>query len=429
MNTNFVRVVYKVVGSLAALYAITVLLLYLFDGNIGGILRYQVITAGVLCVFLIYTIIIFSKNLVRQPFSAYVVVGLFLIICLLLCFPNQYVDEFAVIYLIATPLACYFGIRYALVGILAVTLFATFDGGINATDIQHACYALITAIAASGKLSNGEDIISGLIAFVLQGILLLLSRSSIASDSIQLIKEITVMVLNSLSIPVVYRLSVIKEAPASMDADFAPEQVVPTASSAGTVKSGFSGEAVALCEVQESETYDEAGYPYTIAYLISDECRVLKAMRECAPRAFDRALEIATFARSMAYKFGANSDLVYAAALYHDVDRIYKAEPGAAVVLPEYLYTIVKRQNEKQSPVSMEEMIVLLSNHVLAIYHYMEKNNTTISISKVIENIFNLQLKKGSIMSAGISMSMYHKMKQEFTNAFILYLENKMEKK
>ena len=421
MNTNERRVVYKVSGSLTVLYAITVLLLYLFDGNIGGTLRYQAIVSGVLCVFLIYTVFINAGNLVRQPFTAYVIVGFYMIVCLPVCFPNRYMDEFALIYLIAIPLACYYGFRHALVGIFSVMLIAILDGGIAQTDIQHTAYALIAAAAASGIRRKGTDLAAGLIAFLLQGIVLLLSVRVMAADSLTFIKELVVIVLNAVAIPSVYRLSVIKESVLGTADEGIPEQAA---------ESG-DAEPAEVAEVSEKSPEEQAmpeGYPYSISYLISEECSVLASMRECAPKAFQRALEIATFARRMAYKFGANSDLVYAAALYHDVERIYKGEPGAASVLPEYLYSMVKRQNEKQPPVSMEELIVLLSNHVLAIYHYIEKNNTEISISKVIENIFNLQLKKGSIMSAGISMSVYHKMKQEFTNEFMIYLENKMEK-
>lgn len=428
MNTNAGRVVYKVVGCLTTLYAITVLLLYLFDGNIGGILRYQAMTAGVLCVFLCYTVLINSTSLIRQPFTAYVVVGFYMIICLLLCFPNRYMDDFALLYLIAIPLACYYGFRYALVGIFAVMLISVFDGGIETADLLHSGYALIAAVAASGKLVKGTDLLLGFIAFLLQGILLLLSGRNIVSDSVVFIKEIAVIILNSLTIPVVYRLSIITEKAVSTAEEVRPEQVVQELLCDSIEPAAFTG-ATTQVETEKIPSYDGNEYPFTISYLISEECSVLNSMRECAPRAFERALEIATFARRMAYKFGANSDLVYAAALYHDVERIYKGEPGAKVVLPEYLYTMVKRQNDKQPPISMEEMIVLLSNHVLAIYHYMEKNNSTISISKVIENIFNLQLKKGSIMSVGISMSVYHKMKQEFTNEFMIYLENKREKK
>ena len=176
---------------------------------------------------------------------------------------------------------------------------------------------------------------------------------------------------------------------------------------------------------KEEVPIDYSRFPFDLSYLVSEECEVAKRISAVAPRAFCRAKEIAGFARRVSVKFGANSDLVYAAALYHDIAKIYVSAPTADVMLPECLYLMIKRQNEKQLPTSTEELIVLLSNHLLAIHHYMEKNASDISISKVIENIFNLQLKKGSIMSAGISMSLYHKMKQEFTNEFIVYLSEK----
>lgn len=433
MNTNTGSIVYRLTGILAALGAMTIILLYLFEGNIGGTLLYLAIASGVFCVFLIYTIIINARSLIQQPFSIYIVVGFYLIVCLLLCFPNRYMEEWALIYLIAVPIACFYGFRHAVVVILCATVLSVYSiGEIGRVEIQHIAYILIAALAASGKKQIGMDLLAAFAAFVSQGILLLVSRNVIAADTSSFLMEFGIVLINSFAIPVVYRLAALKEtgqgaAEEKMAEETGTEQTeeqpVPVVTILPSESAVLQEETAAITQtVQNPMMY---GYPMDISYLISEECVILKSMKEFAPRAFNRAMEIAAFARSISYKFGANSDLVYAAALYHDVERIYKEEPGAAVVLPEYLYTIVKRQNEKQPPISIEELIVLLSNHVLAIYHYMEKNNANISISKVIDNIFNLQLKKGNIMSVGISMSVYHKMKQEFTNEFLIYLEDK----
>jgi len=433
MNTNTGNIAYKLSGILAVLGALTIILLYLFEGNIGGTLLYQAIASGVFCVFLIYTCLIHSRTIAQQPFSMYLVLGFYLIVCLLQCFPNRYMEAFALIYLIAVPVSCFFGFRHAVVVILCAAILSVYSiGRIGRDEIQHIAYILIAALAASGIKTKGPDLPAAFTAFVSQGILLLLARNVVAPGMPSFLLEFGIITVNSLTIPVVCRLAVLKETGQAVAEEY---DIVEKDIEAETE------EPILVSVLPFEETVDVsndvepmgpsvqsiplAGYPMELSDLISEDCVILKSMKECAPRAFERALEIAVFARRIAYKFGANSDLVYAAALFHDVEKIYKGEPGAAVVLPEYLHTIVKRQNEKQPPVSMEELIVLLSNHVLAIYHYMEKNNATISISKVIENIFNLQLKKGNIMSVGISMSVYHKMKQEFTNEFILYLEDK----
>ena len=66
---------------------------------------------------------------------------------------------------------------------------------------------------------------------------------------------------------------------------------------------------------------------------------------------------------------------------------------------------------------------------MITIYHYMLKNGTNIAVEKVIDSIFNLQLKKGNIMTMGISMSLYHKIKQEFINEFIGFIKDKQEER
>ena len=433
MNTNTGNIAYRLSGILAALGAVTIILLYLFEGDIGGTLLYQAIASGVFCVFLIYVCLINSVTLAQQPLSIYIVLGFYLIICLLLCFPNSYMEKFALIYLIAVPVACFFGFRHALIIILSAAILNIYGNvSIGRAEIQHIAYILVAAFAASKIKYKGQDLLAAFAAFISQWVLLLVARNVVTPDIGSFFTDLGIVTVNSLTIPVIYRLAVLKETgqviteendAAEIVIEQEAEEMIPAFSISFHENSALQEEAVTL--VQTLQTPVLPGYPMDISDLISEDCVILKSMKECAPRAFERALEIAAFARRIAYKFGANSDLVYAAALYHDVERIYKEEPGAPVVLPEYLYTIVKRQNEKQPPISIEELIVLLSNHVLAIYHYMEKNNSTISISKVIENIFNLQLKKGNIMSAGISMSVYHKMKQEFTNEFILYLEDK----
>jgi len=421
MNTRSGKVAYMTAGILALIYVATIILLYLFDGNIGGKLLYMAIASGVFCVYLIYTVFSNAWSFVQQPFSAYIIIGFYLIVCLLFCFPNRYFDDFALIYLIAIPVAVFYGFQYSLVTLVAIVVILAVGGRYGELDIQHIGYSVIACAMASGQKSKGMDVASGVVAFLLQGIVLLISRR----ESVSFLTELGVIILNSIAIPGTYRLAQLKEqvqgvtevsAVGIENTELIPELLSENAS--------ISVETEKKVE-KKVQVVDYSKYPLDIVYLISDECEVLKSMNSFAPRAFERAMEIATFAQKIAYKFGANSDLVYAAALYHDVDKIYKETPGASIVLPEYLYTIVKRQNEKVPPTSMEELIVLLSNHVLAIHHYMEKNNSNISITKVIENIFNLQLKKGSIMSAGISMSVYHKMKQEVTSEFMRYLENK----
>ena len=422
MSTNAGKAVYMTAGVLAAIYAAAILLIYYFEGNIGGLL-YPAIVSGVLCVFLIYMIVINSEKTIKQPFSAMFVVGCYLILCLLICFPNQYVNDFAVMYLISIPIAVFFGLRYSVVAICAILVLTIVSGNCNWTlEIQHVMYLLISCVLANGKRKKGLDLVAAVIAFLLQGILLAVSVGIHSFGIKTLITEVFVIVINSAMIPIVFRLSQLYEQ-TGLVAETEAQVDVETAESERQAKQEVEEDL--LHNPMVSVPVDYSKYPYELSYLIQDDCEVAMRLRGLAPRAYKRDLEIADFARRISYHFGANSDLVYAVALYHDIERIYHGEPSAQVILPECLYRMIKRQVEKQAPQSLEELIVLLSNHVLAIYRYIEKNNSDISISKVIDNIFNLQLKKGHIISAGISMSQYHKMRHEFTEEFLHYIESK----
>ncbi len=417
MNRKTGKAVGITAAILAAIFAASLFLLCLLDGNIGGTLLYQAITSGVFCVFLIYLVIVHSDT-VHQPFPAYMVTGFYLIVSLILCFPNRYTDDFGIMYLIAIPIAVFYGFRYSLVAITAAYVFICFSTvGNSAIEIQHVIYVVIVCAAGSGIRKKGADIISAVTAMILQGIVLLLSVNLSAAAVSIVFTEVIVIILNSLTVFVVYRLVRLNE----LIPELSDVMEMETDESIADNSAGMTTAPVRKEEVP----IDYSRFPFDLSYLVSEECEVAKRISAVAPRAFCRAKEIAGFARRVSVKFGANSDLVYAAALYHDIAKIYVSAPTADVMLPECLYLMIKRQNEKQLPTSTEELIVLLSNHLLAIHHYMEKNASDISISKVIENIFNLQLKKGSIMSAGISMSLYHKMKQEFTNEFIVYLSEK----
>lgn len=414
MNTRTGKSVALTAVSIAVIYAACIVLLYLFEGNIGGKLLYQAIATGAFCVFLIYMVLIHAGELLQKPIAQLIICGFFLLVCLSVCFPNRYVESFALVYLIAVPIAVFFGFRYALVTVAAVFIIFSFSCDYGFTDFQHVFYITVASAAASGKKGYRGDVVSAFIAFLIQAILVLLSRTFVIHDYHNILIELSIILLNSVTISVVYRLSILHERVSEVPVRIQSEIAVSEASipqDDNSENNGFLPKYLTL--------------PLELSYLTKDDCEVAAYMKDCAPRAFARAEEIAEFARNMSYKFGANSDLVYAAARYHDIERFYKGDPGVERLLPEYLYQMIRRQNEKQAPASLEEMIVLLSNHVLAIYHYIEKNKSVISTDKVIENIFNLQLRKGYIMTAGISMSLYHRMKQEFTNEFLIYLENK----
>lgn len=420
MSTSKGKTVYISAGMLAAIYAVSIILLYLFEGGIGDRLFYPAIITGVFCVYLIYVSVTNYEKIVLQPLSIYFVIFGYLITCLLLCFPNRYFHELAIIYIVAIPVAMFFGFRYSVVSIVAVFISTVLTGAINwNVEILHAIFISIVCIVAAGRKDKHSDFLGGIIVFVLQGIILCVSGIDLFSDPMFLLKECIVITLNSVLIPLMYRLSLIREQEGTILTETG--SVMSVADNEMRMQDSTKTETYKKSQGQETEV-DLSKYPLELSYLIRSDCEVAKWYKDNSPRAYTRAIETAEFAKRIALSFGANSELVYAAALYHDINRSYMNHVPAKTVLPEYLYQMIVRINEKQQPASIEELIVLLSNHVLAIYHYIEKNNADISIEKVIENIFNLQLKKGNIISVGISMSIYHKLKREFVNEFMLYL-------
>lgn len=420
MNTKQNRSVLLLAVILSAICAVSIYLLYYFEQNIGGQLVYLAIASGVFCVLLISILILNAEVLIQEPFSGYMIAGLYLLVSLLICFPNQIIDNVGALYIIAIPVSVFFGFRYGLVTIfnllVIVILGYGWDGSV---EIQHISYALIVCAVATGKKSKKMDLFAAVFAAVLQFVLLFAG-----TNKFNMIYETIIICMNAAMIPIVHRVASLREQ-VNVNAEELLQEDMGV-----DKKEEFTDE-----EVMESNSVDKYGgqdwlkYPYGLSYLSSDECEVVQYLQMYAPKSFARAKEVADFARTMALKFGANSELVYCAALYHDIERLYKNVPGASVILPDVLYRMIQKQNNKEAPGTIEELMVLLSNHVITIYHYMLKNGTNIAVEKVIDSIFNLQLKKGNIMAMGISMSLYHKIKQEFTNEFVGFIKAKQEER
>lgn len=420
MNTKQNRSVLLLAVILSAICAVSIFLLYYFEQNIGGRLLYLAIASGVFCVLLIHILILNVEILIQQPFSGYMIAGMYLLVSLLICFPNRIVDSVGALYIIAIPVSVYFGFRYGLVTVLnllvIVILGYGWDGSI---EIQHISYTLVVCAVAAGKKSKRLDLLAALFVAVLQFVLLFSG-----TNKSHLIYETVIICMNAVMIPIVHRVAGLREQFNENTEELLQESML--ADDTEDVADAFITDSNSA---DKHDVPDLSKCPYALSYLSSDECEILQYLQTNAPKSFARAKEVADFARTMALKFGANSELVYCAAIYHDIERLYKQVPGASVILPDVLYRMIQKQNKKEAPGTIEELIVLLSNHVITIYHYMLKNGTNIAVEKVIDSIFNLQLKKGNIMTMGISMSLYHKIKQEFINEFIGFIKDKQEER
>lgn len=420
MNTKQKHSVLLLAFILSAICAASIFLLYYFEQNIGGRLLYLAIASGVFCVLLIYILILNAEVLIQQPFSGYIITGLYLLVSLLICFPNQIVDNVGALYIIAIPLSVFFGFRYGLVTVLNLLVIVILGYGWDGSvEIQHVSYALIVCAVAAGQKNKRLDLLAALFAAALQFVLLLVGQ-----NRTHMVYETVIICINAAMIPIVHRAAGLRE-----QVNVNTEELFPDGVLLAVPEEVTDTSMIEAVVEDKKTTEDLSKYPYSLSYLSSDACEVIQYLQAYAPKSFTRAKEVADFARTMALKFGANSELVYCVAIYHDIERLYKQAPDANVLLPEVLYRMIQKQNNKEAPGTIEELIVLLSNHVITIYHYMEKNGTNIAVEKVIDSIFNLQLKKGNIMAMGISMSLYHKIKQEFTNEFIGFIKNKQEER
>jgi membrane-associated HD superfamily phosphohydrolase len=120
--------------------------------------------------------------------------------------------------------------------------------------------------------------------------------------------------------------------------------------------------------------------------------------------------------------------LAKAGGLYHDVGKMISKnnyiDEGLAIAdeyfFPKELKAILKEHNIKsEKPGSVEAAIVMLSDSVVSTIEYIEKNDDRrYTTNKIIENIFQLRMEKGSFDASTISLKDYKLLKEFYQREF-----------
>ena len=69
--------------------------------------------------------------------------------------------------------------------------------------------------------------------------------------------------------------------------------------------------------------------------------------------------------------------------------------------LPASVISILKQHNYKNElPQSSEAVIVMLSDNIITMYHFMKKQEKEVSIVKLIDNTFHMHFNKGTVITS-----------------------------
>lgn len=155
---------------------------------------------------------------------------------------------------------------------------------------------------------------------------------------------------------------------------------------------------------------------------------LLVRMQEESPKLYKHVKQIADVSRDAAIYIGVNETMAYAGGLYHEVGRLVSknyVEEGIKLAkeydLPDQVVDIIKQHNLKSElPTSIECAIVMLSDSIINGINFLKsKTGQEVNIEKVVENTFNHRMSKGAIDETGLTIKMYHQLK-EFYSVILL---------
>ncbi|MFT4144105.1 MAG: HDIG domain-containing protein [Mobilitalea sp.] len=162
--------------------------------------------------------------------------------------------------------------------------------------------------------------------------------------------------------------------------------------------------------------------------LCDPENDLLKQLREFDSMLYEHALHIGDISKRAASSITANEMLAYAGGLYHEAGKMRGKnyiEEGLILAdeyaFPKELKAIIREHNIKyDKPNSVEAAIVMITDSVVSTLDYIEKTgDKKFTATKVIDNIFQMRMDKGTFDAAGLSLKDYKILKEFYHKEFV----------
>ena len=193
-------------------------------------------------------------------------------------------------------------------------------------------------------------------------------------------------------------------------------------------KGTLTGQAAAMLLQAESE--EQLNQAAVLQYkldarmsyeLLNEEGNyLLGKIKEFSQSLYEHSLRIGDISCRAAKVIGADEILAKAGGLYHEVGKINGKnyiEEGLKIAeeyaFPKELQAILRQHNIKyEKPTSVEAAIVMLTDSIVSTIEYIEKTEehkfTTV---KIIDNIFQMRMDKGTFDDSGLSVKNFKKLK------------------
>ncbi len=161
--------------------------------------------------------------------------------------------------------------------------------------------------------------------------------------------------------------------------------------------------------------------------LCSPTNELLMRLKQHSEALYTHALNIGDLSARAAKLIGVSEQLAMAGGLYHEIGKLNGKnyiEEGLIIAedyaFPKELKAILREHNIKyDKPNSVEAAIVMLSDNVVSTIEYIEKSDERkFTTNKIIDNIFQMRMDKGTFDGANLSLKNFKLLKDFYQKEF-----------
>jgi len=349
-----------------------------------------------------------ADHIAENPIYSWILLSVYVIISIMLCFPNHFVIKYGLCFVMVIPLAAFLGKTLAGAFILGILLLQTILLGINTELFLQAFCVALPCLQTSFEKEKKEALKSILISLIIDSILVLLYGSVKPEDGFYLRALIMLAIVFTVALMVLLVKLRGKYLWEAFDYSFFEEPESP----------------VKVERAEEINRIDLDADTDIICYSYEELCRedntYRLALKQSLPNTYARELKAAELAKRVAGLVGADSEFVYCAVLYRKLLKFKPEESSAEAFVEKLKLTdklkayILKSAVSGWRPSNFEEIIAYTSCELISAYYYFKKQKAEVSAAQIAESVCTLLLKKGIVRDCLLSMSLFHKMKQSF---------------
>lgn len=181
-------------------------------------------------------------------------------------------------------------------------------------------------------------------------------------------------------------------------------------------------------EVRDSaQVQRQLGTRTSYEVLCDTNNELMKKLKAHSEALYQHSIKIGELSCLAAREIGANILLAKAGGYYHEIGKIYGnnyIDEGLKIaeeyIFPKELTDILKQHNIKyEKPSFVEAAIVMLSDNVVSTIEYIDKSEEhKFTNDKIIDNIFQLRMEKGTLDNSGLSVRDYKVLKEFYQKEF-----------